>query len=409
MLVINHENCKFDFQFSWLMIIDRHLTTRILEDSTFFPAVAIIGPRQVGKTTLARSLQSQLSKPSLFLDLESDSDRQKLEDAETYLKAHAEKCVIIDEIQLKPELFSLLRHLIDIRREPMRFLLLGSASPDLIRKTSDSLAGRIAYHELAPLSLLEIENSDKNWQKHWFRGGFPDAYLAPTGTMNQRWLGNFVQTFVERDLRALSYNFNSNTILSLLRMLSHLHGGILNTSDLSRSLDLTHPTVKSYIDVLEGGFIINRLLPYFVNVGKRLTKSPKIYIRDSGILHSLARINQFELLQENPLLGASWEGYVIEQIKRVAGTEWEYYFYRTHNGAEIDLLLIAPNGKKVAIEIKYSNAPVVSRGFYECNEDIKPDFKYVIIPTGDGYIKNHSVKIINLYEFLAVELKVILA
>ena len=190
-------------------------------------------------------------------------------------------------------------------------------------------------------------------------------------------------------------------------MLAHIHGGVLNASDLSRSLDLSHPTINAYLDVLEGGFIIHRLRPYFVNVSKRLTKSPKIYIRDSGILHSLVRLNQFEQLQENPLIGASWEGYVIEQIKRVAGNEWEYYFYRTHNGAEIDLLLIATNGKMATIEIKYSTAPVVSRGFYESNEDIKPHFKYIIIPTGTSYLKNQSIKVISLYEFLTIELAVI--
>lgn len=388
-------------------MLERQLTTRILEDLTFFPAVAITGPRQVGKTTLAHTIESLLPKQCIFLDLESDSDRQKLEDAEMFLKSNLDKCIIIDEIQLKPELFSLLRHLIDVHRVPMRFILLGSASPELIRKSSDSLAGRIAYHELTPFSLTEIKNSLENQQKHWFRGGFPDAYLAQADLMTQRWLSNFVQTFIERDLRALGYNLNSTTILSLLRMLAHIHGGVLNASDLSRSLDLSHPTINAYLDVLEGGFIIHRLRPYFVNVSKRLTKSPKIYIRDSGILHSLVRLNQFEQLQENPLIGASWEGYVIEQIKRVAGNEWEYYFYRTHNGAEIDLLLIATNGKMATIEIKYSTAPVVSRGFYESNEDIKPHFKYIIIPTGTSYLKNQSIKVISLYEFLTIELAVI--
>lgn len=389
-------------------MIDRELSRLLIDDLSYFPAIAIVGPRQVGKTTLAQSLGNALPKPMLYIDLESESDQQKLSDAETYLGSQADKCVIIDEIQLMPRLFPLLRSLIDRKREPARFILLGSASPTLLKQSTESLAGRIAYNELMPFSWSEVKTLVSPTQ-HWFRGGFPVALLAPDTAKAQRWLANFTYTFVERDLRGMNYQISAQTLTKFMRMLTHVHGGVLNYSDLGRSMDVSVPTIKFYIDLLEGGYYVRTLAPYFINVGKRLVKSPKLYIRDSGLLHSLARIPDYEELLSNPLVGASWEGYVIEEIVKQTTPGSEYYFYRTQVGAECDLLLITPTGKRICIEIKLSNAPTVSRGFYESIRDIQPDAGYVIIPQGEKYPKSKTpdripVWVCSLPEFLESEL-----
>ena len=385
------------------MVINRQITARILEDLTFFPVVGIIGPRQVGKTTLAKNIAQKLAKPTLYLDLELETDARKLDDAETFLKLHVDKCVIIDEVQRKPSLFALLRALIDQQREPARFILLGSASPDLIKNTSESLAGRISYLELAPFSLSEISVVN-SMQNHWLKGGFPPAFLAQKNTFTFRWLGNFISTFIQRDLRELGYEFSSPMMQKLLEMLMFLNGNLLNISNLARSLGLSQTPILRYLDLLEGSFMVHRLPPYFTNIGKRLIKSPKIYVRDSGILHQLAKVKNYEELLGNPLVGASWEGYVIEQIRRNVDASWQFYFYRTHQGAEIDLLLITPQNKKIAIEIKLSNAPTVSKGFYVCLEDLKPEYKFIIVPNSEKYSKNEDVWVCSLIDFLEKEL-----
>ena len=235
---------------------------------------------------------------------------------------------------------------------------------------------------------------------HWLRGGFPNALLAPDVDLVWRWLENFIRTFLEKDVK--DFNMQSEPVLlkRLLTMLGHLHGNLLNISDLSRTLGISQPTIRKYLDVLEGAFIIQRLQPYYANVTKRLVKSPKIYIRDSGILHELQNIRDLEQLYGHPTIGASWEGYVIEQIRREAGTGWQLYFYRTHTGAEADLVLIDSRGKLYCIEIKSSNAPKVSRGFYTAAKDLSADEKYVIIPDGDSYPKDKDVFVYNLKDFL---------
>jgi uncharacterized protein len=388
-------------------MITRSLTTRILEDLAFFPAVGIIGPRQVGKTTLVKQIRQQIGKDSLYLDLELPSDAQKLADAETFLGQYQNSCVILDEIQRMPYLFPVLRALIDQQRQPARFILLGSASPDLLRDSSESLAGRISYLELMPFSWPEVSQLG-SLEAHWLKGGFPEAYLAPRLPLTFRWLANFVQTYIERDIRALGYELSGPLLTKLLTMLSHLNGNILNVSDLSRSLGVSQPTVNRYLDLLEGSFVLNRLPPYAANVGKRLVKAPKIYLRDSGLLHQLAQVTDYDALLGHPVVGASWEGYVIEQIRRVVGADWSFFYYRTAAGAEIDVLLIAPNGKKIAVEIKFSNAPNVSKGFYLSLTDIKPDVAFVVIPTGDSYPKADNIWVTNLTDFLTNRLAVFL-
>ena len=388
-------------------MIIRKIIAEIKDSIRYFPAIGIIGPRQVGKTTLAKVLQSQIDKPSIYLDLELDEDIVRLQNAQAYLQSHQDKCVIIDEIQLMPRLFPLLRSLIDQERVSARFLILGSASPSIIRQSSETLAGRIAYHELAPLSLSEIQSSGISMAEHWFRGGFPNALLAANDEVAKKWLRNFANTFMEKDLKSMGYEISLQTMSKLYRMVAHIHGQIQNASTLSQALGVSNPTVTKYLNLLEGGFLIHRLEPYYVNLGKRLVKSPKIYFRDTGLLHQLSTIPSFEALQGNQLIGASWEGYVIEQIRRALDDSWQFYYYRTIAGAETDLVLISPNGTMTCVEIKYSVSPVITKGFYQSMKDLKPSHQYVIVPSGSPYFFRENLKVCSLNDFLAHELPII--
>lgn len=384
-------------------MIERRITASILESLSFFPVVGIIGSRQVGKTTLARHLQTLMTKQSIYLDLELSSDYQKLSDAEGYLSQHFDKCVFIDEVQVRPELFALLRALVDQRREPARFVLLGSASPYIVKNNTETLAGRIAYHELAPFSLSEI-SAVSNWQTHWFRGGFPNALLAPSSNLSQRWLADFTDTFIERDLQRLRFDVPGPMLRRLLSMIGHLHGMLLNQSQIAQSLGVTQPTVNRYLELLEGSFLIRRLSPWFRNAKKRLVKTPKIYFRDTGLLHRMWGLPDLDSLYGHPALGASWEGYVIEQIIQEAGEFSEFYFYRTQNGAEADLVWITSQNKTVCIEVKFSSAPIISKGFYQSVEDLQPDFKYIIVPQGETFDKPGEVRVCALQTFLEKEM-----
>jgi uncharacterized protein len=390
------------------MVIERKITKQVLKNLTYFPVVGIVGPRQVGKTTLAKILQEGLNAPSLHLDLELDEDLYKLDNPQVYLQMHAEKCVIIDEIQRLPSIFPLLRALIDQDRRPARFIILGSASPEMVRHSSESLAEHIAYSELMPFSLLEAQSGGFDQSKHWFLGGYPSALMASDAEFSRIWLQNFIYTFMEKDIKLAGYNVNSPTMDRLLKMLAYLHGTMLNVADISRSMGISMPTINKYLDLLEGGFLVRRLQPYFANSGKRLVKTPKIYLRDTGILHSLANIPSFDALFGHPLIGASWEGYVIEQIYRcLEFRAWNFYYYRTQTGVEIDLILISPSGKMTCIEIKNSNNPVLSKGFYLSIADLKPHFQYIITPTSEKLINTEGVVICALSHFLSVELLVI--
>jgi predicted AAA+ superfamily ATPase len=384
-------------------MIERLLTKKILRDLTWSPIVGLVGSRQVGKTTLVKHLQSQIAKPTLYLDLELQEDWFKLQDAQSYLSGHADKCVIIDEIQVRPELFALLRALVDQKREPARFILLGSAAPHIVKLNTETLAGRIAYHELPPFSLSEIRSLFSQ-ETHWVRGGFPGSLLASEAFISRKWLDDFTETFIHRDLSRLGFNVPAGLLRNMLSMLAHLHGSMFNASGLAASLGVTQPTVNKYIALLEGSFLIRRLPPYFANMGKRLTKSPKLYLRDSGLLHYLFRVFDMERLRGNPAVGASWEGYVIEQIIREAPEFSDFYYYRTQNGAEVDLLMITPSGKKVCIEIKFSVAPVISKGFYQSIEDLQSDFNYVITPSGECFDRSDKLRICPLGIFLEKEL-----
>ncbi len=384
-------------------MIERAVIRKILDDAEYFPVLSIIGPRQVGKTTLAKNLQTKLGKETLYLDLELDEDARLLEQPTRFFQQHSDKCIIIDEVQRAPHLFALLRAIVDQNRMAARFLLLGSASPWLLRHSSESLAGRIAYTELTPFCLTELP-AEISMTSHWFRGGFPNALLAPSDALCGRWLENLIKTFVERDVRLLGYELAPAALSRLITILTSVHGNLLNISDLSRTLGVSQPTIKHYLDILEGAFLIDRLQPYSVNTTKRLVKAPKLYIRDTGILHRLSNIASSDDLLNHILAGASWEGYVIEQIRRRTFQRWEYYFYRTQKGAEADLMLIAPNGKKTIIEIKLTNAPSVSRGFHEVIGDIVPDFRYIITPDSRNYQRDDGLHILSLRDFLEKEI-----
>ncbi len=381
------------------MFINRRLTSELIKLIKHFPVVGIIGPRQAGKTTIAKHLINHINKECIYLDLELPEEQSKLYEPQLYLEQHINKCVILDEIQQIPQIFPILRGLIDKHRVAGRFIILGSASPTLLKQSSETLAGRIAYKELAPFNFTEItENYDMN--QHWFRGGFPEAFLSPNEALYRTWIRNFIQTYLERDLPLLGLSVNPMIIRKLWTMLAHFHGGIWNASSFSNSMGVTIPTVNRYLEFLEAAFIINRLQPFYLNLKKRLVKSPKVYIRDSGILHYLTGIMSFEDLQGNILLGNSWEGYVIEQIKQILPEEIGLYYYRTHNGTESDLVLVRGNKAVSCIEIKYTASPKLSKGFQIAIADLQTEDNFIIVPKSETYHLSRNVKVCNLANFL---------
>lgn len=364
-------------------MVKRQLESTILQSLDFFPVVGILGPRQVGKTTLVKSLMSQLNKSSIYFDLEIAEDFETLVNNTTWvIDNNQDKTIVIDEIQRYLPLLPQLRGLIDRNRIAGRFILLGSASPVFLQKSSESLAGRVAYHELSPIGYSEINQKNITENTHWLRGGFPDALLAPTNVFWSQWQQNFVKTYVEQDLSNLGMPNQPTLTNNFLRMISHVHGSLLNYSMIANSLGITHTTVQRYVDVLEQAFLVRRLEPWFVNVSKRIVKSPKIYIRDSGNLHYLHNIRAFSDLTQNPIAGASWEGYVIEQIIQGLKDGIQPYFYRTSNGAEMDLVLVQGLQPIVSIEIKLSLVPALKRGSTESVNDLKTEHNFVVTPTG---------------------------
>ena len=336
------------------------------------PAIAILGPRQCGKTTLAKMLATKLKESAIFLDLERPTDLRKLTDPEAFFTLHQDKCVVLDEVQEKPEIFRILRPLIDANRKSGRYILTGSAAPKLVHGVSDSLVGRISYFELTPLNLTELSAKAK-YTTHWMRGGYPDALLAKTDARAFQWLSDYVIGYVQQDLNQLfGVAFASALIGRFWRMLANGHGTLWNAETYARSLSISAPTAMRYLEYMEGAFLIRRLLPWYPNTTKRLVRSPKIYVRDSGLLHSLAGISSHDALLGNPLAGLSWEGYVVEQICQLLSPEVQPYFFATHTGAEIDLLLVKGEKPILAAEIKLSNAAKPSRGFLRKSENAEP-------------------------------------
>jgi predicted AAA+ superfamily ATPase len=375
-------------------MIFRNLESTLLFNLANFPATALLGPRQVGKTTLVRSIQPRLAKPSVYLDLENPVDRDKIGERGLFLESNTEKTIILDEIQRLPDLFSELRGLIDRQREPGRLLLLGSASYDLLRNTAQSLAGRIAYLELTPFLLSELP--DAIWQVHWFKGGFPESFLASSEPVREAWMSNFIITYLEKDLPQLGVRAAPAMMERLLTMLAYQQGSLANLSTLSASLGISSPTLASYVDFLERAMLLRRLQPYFTNIKKRLVKTPKLYLRDSGVVHHLLRIPDFNGLLGHPQSGGSWEGYVIEQIIPLLQPLDRAYFYRTADGAELDLVIESALKIKLAIEIKLSDRPQLSRGNTIALQDLGNPPLLIVTPNAENGQINRDIWVCNV-------------
>ncbi len=387
-------------------MIERSLASKILKYLNHFPAVAIIGPRQVGKTTLAKLLQKKLKKESTYLDLERLEDLVKIENPTIYLESRKEECVVFDEIQRLPELFPEIRSLIDLHRVPGRFLILGSASPDLIRQSSESLAGRITYVELTPFHLGEVEAGAIN--DLWLKGGFPEAFLSPDSEIRQVWHQSFIATYIERDLPGLGLNTSSILLRKFLNMLAGMQGSILNMQMISRSMGVSSPTVGRYLDYLEKSFLIRRLPPYHMNIKKRLVKAPKVYIRDTGILHFLLGIPTFKNLWDHVMIGASWESFVIEQIVDNMGLSYQAWYYRTHDGTECDLLLTKNDIPIACIETKITTAPKKTKSLTIAINDLKTTQNFIIIPKCDEPFKlSEQITVCNLHDFIKNKLPIL--
>ena len=365
------------------------------------PVTAILGPRQCGKTTLARKIAASLAPDKVIhLDLERSADQRKIVDAEWFLSHQAGKLVILDEIQRAPELFTALRVLADDPDHRFRFLVLGSASPELLRQSSESLAGRIRYHELTPLLWRECAAAGmKDRERHWVRGGFPGSLLATSESSSTAWRESFARTFLEKDIAYLGAGASPELLGRLWRMLAHHHGQLLNTARLGQALGVSHTTARKYVGVLTQNFMLRVLEPFTVNLGKRLVKSPKVYLRDTGVLHSLLEIENMDDLLGHPVVGASWEGWCIEQLC-AALPGWRASFVRTSNGEEIDLLM--ERGKhRLAFEFKASTAPQLTRGCATMLRDIAPDRAWVVCPIVKGWDLRAGVTVASIDEALA--------
>lgn len=370
-------------------MISRTLHNAIVTSLKKYPVVGLLGSRQVGKTTLAKSVREAVARDAIYLDLELPSDWNKLHDSELYLRQFSETLVIIDEMQRRPSLFPVIRALVDQNRVGGRFLILGSASPDLLRRSSESLAGRIIYHELTPFNLYETDSDQI--ERLWLRGGYPESYLADNDEESFVWRESHIKTYLEMDIPQLGIRIPSVQLRRFWTMLAHSHGQLWNGNKIAGSIGVSAPTVRHYLDILENTFVVRQLLPYHANVKKRLIKSPKVYIRDSGLLHTLLRIGNFDDLQGHPVLGSSWESFVIEQIIGLLPNHREVYFYRTNAGAEIDLVFFDKKNKPVAIEIKYSLSPAVSRGYWNVCEDLSCKKGFIIYPGNERYPVGRNV------------------
>jgi uncharacterized protein len=381
-------------------MITRTLQADISRLLKAFPAVCILGPRQVGKTTLAKTLAGTFKKAALYLDLENPLDQRRLADPFTFLTDNADRCIILDEIQVMPHLFAVLRSVIDANRRNGKFILLGSASPQLVKGVSESLAGRIAYRELTPLNILELPDSI-NKNKHWLRGGFPSSLLNRSEAMATEWMNGFIRSYIERDLTVLfGVEFTASITTKLLSMLAHTHGQVWNAEMISRSIGITGPTVNRYIEFLQGAYLIHKLQPFHINTKKRLVKAPKIYIRDSGMLHAISNIGKMNTLRGHPIAGNSWEGYVVEQVLQAMPAGLQLYYYRTQAGAECDIVLARGVHPIASIEVKLNNAPTITKGYYQSIDDLKTKKNFVVVPDVENYKTTNGILICNVADFM---------
>ena len=366
------------------MYLQRNIEADLQKYLKIFPVVALLGPRQCGKSTLVKQYILQ-HENAVYLDLQNLEDLNKIKDPRLYFKANSDKIICLDEIQLVPDLFSILRSEVDNNRKNGRFILLGSASRDLVQKSSESLAGRIGYLALTPFLLSEVP--DIALKTVWNRGGFPDSLLAEMDEFSSIWRENFIKTYIERDLPQLGFQIPSLQLRRFLTMCAHNQGQTLNLSKMGSSLDLSHPTIRKYVDIFEQTFIIRSLPPFEINVKKRLVKSPKIYVRDTGLLHQLLGIKNEEALFGHPVFGASWEGLVIEQLLSVLNCP--AYFFRTATGDEMDIVLQI-NDKLIAIECKASTSPQLSKGSFRAISLLNPMVTFIVAPIESELYEMHE-------------------
>jgi predicted AAA+ superfamily ATPase len=388
-------------------MIERRVESTILHRlHSVVPAVVLLGPRQVGKTTLARRLAAHWSAGAVYLDMERPADRLRLEDADAYLRAQAPRLVVIDEIHRVPELFAVLRGIIDDRRAQGQrfghFLLLGSASLDLMQQSPESLAGRVAYVDMHPVDGLEAVQAGLELDTLWCRGGFPDSLLAADDRISFAWRSDFVRSYLERDVPMFAPRMPSPTLGRLWTMLAHQQGGMLNASALAASLGVSAPAVGRYVDLLADLHLVRRLAPWSANPGKRLVKTPKVYVRDSGIVHALLGLANLDALLGHPVVGTSYEGFVLETLIGALGPAHSPWFYRTHDGSEIDLLLAEGGKPVVAIEVKRSTAPSVSRGFGQACNELGITQRWVVCPVHDRFALRQGAQAIGLADLAGV-------
>jgi len=382
--------------------VPRKIQRLVAERLTQFPVVAVLGPRQCGKTTL---VWEAFSGPTdaVYMDLESRTDLSKLREPELYFSllrsGRGALLVCLDEVQRAPEIFAVLRSMVDREKRNGQFLILGSASRDLLRQSSETLAGRIAYLELTPFLATELPKADAaSLARLWLRGGFPRSYLSANNPSSRAWRESFVRTFLERDIPQLGFSIPAAGLGRLWRMLAHLHGEQLNSSQLGSALGVSHTTARSYVDLLTQTFMVRLLEPLTANLKKRLVKSPKLYLRDSGILHTLLEIDDVEDLLAHPQCGTSWEGLVIENAI-AALPDWRPSYYRTAEGAEVDLVL-ERGRRRIGVECKASSAPTVSRGFWTALDDLEIREAWVVAPVGEPYPLREGVTVASLPGFL---------
>jgi predicted AAA+ superfamily ATPase len=382
-------------------MIDRRIASEVSALLDHSPAVVLTGPRQVGKTTLALAVAE--GRPATYLDLESEADRARLAEPELYFADHTEELVILDEIHRAPGIFETLRGTIDSgRREGRgtgRFLLLGSAAIDLLAQSGETLAGRVAFVELAPFDVTEV--GAERLDRLWVRGGFPESFLAGAEATTLRWRRDFIRTYLERDIPQLGPRIPAETLRRLWTMLAHNQGGLLNAAQLARGLGVSGATIGHYLDLMVDLLLVRRLAPRLANAGKRLVRSPKVYVRDSGLVHGLLGLGDKEAVLGHPVAGASWEGLAIENLIAVAGGRAEASFYRTGGGAEVDLVLSWPDGREWAVEIKRSLAPKVERGLRSALADIEPERSFLVYPGSERYRLSAGVEAIGLAELCA--------
>jgi predicted AAA+ superfamily ATPase len=383
------------------IMIKRYIQSDLIELLLNNPAVALLGARQVGKTTLSVNVTANLVRPALYLDLERPSDSAKLQDPEYFLAQHLDKLVILDEIQRRPDILPTLRSLIDQRKrggdKACQYLLLGSSSRALLQSTSDSLAGRISYMDICGFNVLEVGGGNMN--QLWIRGGFPDSYLSPNDTKSFRWRESIIRTYLERELPILGYNISTTTMERFWGMLAHTQGELFNAAKMAVSLGVSPPTVARYLDILVDLFLVRIVRPWHQNYGKRLIKASKVYIRDSGLVHCLLNIKTLDDVLMHPVAGGSWEGFVIENIASVIGDHAKIWFYRTSAGAELDLV-IEIGSKRIGVEIKRSLTPALTKGGYHSISDLDLDATYIVYPGTDQYSIRNNIQVISVLNLL---------